>query len=115
VAHACNPNYSRSRDQEDHRLKPAQANSLRNPISKILHKNRTGGLAQGEGPEFKSQCHKKLHNGLHRKKLSFVQMFNERLIFSHATVQVRTFKAYISSSQVYYLLFFIAVLGGDTL
>jgi hypothetical protein len=27
VAHAYNPNYSESRDQEDHGLKPAQANS----------------------------------------------------------------------------------------
>jgi hypothetical protein len=26
---------------------------------KILHKNRAGGVAQGEGPEFKSQYHKK--------------------------------------------------------
>jgi hypothetical protein len=26
---------------------------------KTLHKNRTGGVAQGEGPEFKPQFHKK--------------------------------------------------------
>jgi hypothetical protein len=30
----CNPSYSGSRDQEDHGSKPAQANSLTNPISK---------------------------------------------------------------------------------
>jgi hypothetical protein len=31
------------------------------PISKTLHKNKTGGVAQGEGPEFKSQyCKKKI-------------------------------------------------------
>jgi hypothetical protein len=32
---------------------------------KILHKNRAGGVAQGGGPEFKLQYHKK-----ERKKLS---------------------------------------------
>jgi hypothetical protein len=32
VAHACNPSYSGGRDQED--SKPAQANSLQDPISK---------------------------------------------------------------------------------
>jgi hypothetical protein len=26
---------------------------------KTLHKNRAGGVAQGEGPEFKPQYHKK--------------------------------------------------------
>jgi hypothetical protein len=40
VAHAYNPNYSGSRDQEDCRLKPAQANSstrpyLEKPFTKI--------------------------------------------------------------------------------
>jgi hypothetical protein len=35
VAHACNPSYSGGRDQEDHSSKLAQANSLRDPISKI--------------------------------------------------------------------------------
>jgi hypothetical protein len=34
VAHACNPSYSGGRDQEDHGLKPAWENSLRDPISK---------------------------------------------------------------------------------
>jgi hypothetical protein len=34
VAHACNPSYSGSRDQEDHGLKPARADSSRDPISK---------------------------------------------------------------------------------
>jgi hypothetical protein len=33
VVHACNPNYSRGRDQEDPGSKPAQANSSRDPIS----------------------------------------------------------------------------------
>jgi hypothetical protein len=34
VAHACNPSYSGGRDQEDHGLKPAKANSLQDPIVK---------------------------------------------------------------------------------
>jgi hypothetical protein len=37
VVHACNPSYSRGRDQEDCGLKPAQANSLRDPVSKKAH------------------------------------------------------------------------------
>jgi hypothetical protein len=32
---ACNPNYSGGRDYEDQGVEPAQANSLRNLISKI--------------------------------------------------------------------------------
>jgi hypothetical protein len=34
VALTCNPSYSGGRDQEDHDLKPAQVNSLRDPILK---------------------------------------------------------------------------------
>jgi hypothetical protein len=33
VAHACNPSYSGGSDQEDHGLKPAQANSSRDSTS----------------------------------------------------------------------------------
>jgi hypothetical protein len=33
VAHVCNPSYSGGRDQEDYGSNPAQANSLRDPIS----------------------------------------------------------------------------------
>jgi hypothetical protein len=36
VAHACNPNYSGGRDQEDHSLKPAHANSSWDPVLKKL-------------------------------------------------------------------------------
>jgi hypothetical protein len=36
VAHACNPSYSGGRDQGDRGLKPAQANSSGDPVSKIL-------------------------------------------------------------------------------
>jgi hypothetical protein len=62
VGHACNPGYSGGRDLEDCGLKPAQANSLRDPISKKphhAHKKRAGGVAQGVGPEFKPQTAKK--------------------------------------------------------
>jgi hypothetical protein len=34
-------------------LKPAQANSLQDPILKISNTKRAGGVAQGVGPEFK--------------------------------------------------------------
>jgi hypothetical protein len=54
-AHAYNPSYSGGRDQEDRSLKPAQANSSRNLILKNPSQKRAGGLAQGEGPEFKPQ------------------------------------------------------------
>jgi hypothetical protein len=37
VAHACNPTYCGGRDQEDRGLKPIQANSFKDPISKILN------------------------------------------------------------------------------
>jgi hypothetical protein len=45
VAHACNPNYSGGRDQEVLGLKPAQANSFRDPILKIPITKRAGGVA----------------------------------------------------------------------
>jgi hypothetical protein len=35
VAHACNPSYSRVRDQEDRGSKPTQAKSSQDPISKM--------------------------------------------------------------------------------
>jgi hypothetical protein len=34
VSHACNPSYSRGKDQEDFCYKPEWANSLQDPISK---------------------------------------------------------------------------------
>jgi hypothetical protein len=37
VAHACNPNYSGGRGQEDRDLRPAGANSSRDPILKKNH------------------------------------------------------------------------------
>jgi hypothetical protein len=62
VAHTCNPSYSGGRDQEDHVLKPAQANSCKTLSWKTLHKNRAGGVTQGEGPEFKPQYCKTKQN-----------------------------------------------------
>jgi hypothetical protein len=48
VAHACNPNYSGGRDQEDLGSKPAQANSSRDPILKnpITNKGLVGGSSR---------------------------------------------------------------------
>jgi hypothetical protein len=59
VAHACNSSYSGGRDQEDHGLKPAQANSSQDLITKKPSQKRASGVAQGVGPEFKPQYHKK--------------------------------------------------------
>jgi hypothetical protein len=53
VAHACDPSYSRGRDQEDLSSKPGWANSSQ----KIPLQRRAGGVAQGVGPEFKPQYH----------------------------------------------------------
>jgi hypothetical protein len=56
VAHIYNPSYLGGRDQEDHGLKPAQANSSMRPyLKKTLHNKRAGGVAQGVGLEFKPQ------------------------------------------------------------
>jgi hypothetical protein len=59
VAHAYNPSYSGGRHQEDRGSKPAWGNSLRDSILKNPSQKRAGGMAQGVGPEFKSQYHKK--------------------------------------------------------
>jgi hypothetical protein len=56
VVHTCNPSFCGGRDQEDRGSKPTGANSLRDPISKKNpSEKRTGGVAQGIGPEFKPQ------------------------------------------------------------
>jgi hypothetical protein len=60
VAHTCNCSYSGGRDQEDCGSKPAQANSLRDPISKKKpSQKRAGGVTKGVGTELKSQYQKK--------------------------------------------------------
>jgi hypothetical protein len=53
MAHACNPNYSGGRDQEDCGSKPALANSSRDPILEKPITKKGCEVAQGEGPEFK--------------------------------------------------------------
>jgi hypothetical protein len=63
VAHTYNPSFSGGRDQEDHSSKPTQTNSLQDPTwKKNTSQKRTGGVAQGVGPEFKLQYHKKRKN-----------------------------------------------------
>jgi hypothetical protein len=70
VAHARNSSYSGGRDQEDHSLKPAWANSSGDPNFKIPNTKRAGGVAQSVGPEFKPQyCQKK------KKKKLFLLYF----------------------------------------
>jgi hypothetical protein len=46
LANACNPSYSRSRDQEECGSKPAWKNSLGDTVWKIPHKSRAGGMGQ---------------------------------------------------------------------
>jgi hypothetical protein len=48
MAHACNPNYSGSRDQEDQGLKSAQADGSQGPSSKKkkTNPNTKTGLAE---------------------------------------------------------------------
>jgi hypothetical protein len=54
------PVYSGGRDQEDHGLKPAQQTVHETLSYKTLHKRYSaGGVAQGDGPEFKPQYCKK--------------------------------------------------------
>jgi hypothetical protein len=60
VAHACNPSNSRGRD-------PGQIFLETLYLEKPYHKNRTGGVAQSKGPEFKPQYHKKA-----KKKIFFL-------------------------------------------
>jgi hypothetical protein len=61
VAHTYTLSYLGGRDQEDRGSKPAQANSSWDLISKNPSQKRAGRLAQGEGPEFKPQYHKKIN------------------------------------------------------
>jgi hypothetical protein len=45
MAHVCDPSYLGGRDREDHGLRPAWANSLQDPISKITRAKWTRGVA----------------------------------------------------------------------
>jgi hypothetical protein len=46
MAHVCDPSYLGGRDREDHGLRPAWANSLQDPISKITRAKWTRDLVQ---------------------------------------------------------------------
>jgi hypothetical protein len=71
MAHTYNPSYSGGRDQEACSLKPAWASSLRDPIlKKKPSQKRAGGMAQGEGPEFKLSVSKTKQN--RKKWLNFL-------------------------------------------
>jgi hypothetical protein len=60
VTHTCNPSYSGGRDQEVCSSKPGQEIVHETLSLKTLHKNGTGGVAQGEDPEYKPQyCKRK--------------------------------------------------------
>jgi hypothetical protein len=50
-----NPSCSGGRDQEDCSSKPAQPNSSQDPVLKKHNTKKSGGMAQGESPEFKLQ------------------------------------------------------------
>jgi hypothetical protein len=53
VAHTCNPSYSEGREQEDHSSKAAMGNSSRVLILSKAITKKSGGVAQGVGPEIK--------------------------------------------------------------
>jgi hypothetical protein len=60
--HACNPNYSGGRDQEDCGLEPPQANSSQDPIAKNKKKAITKkGWWSDSSPEFKPQYQKQVY------------------------------------------------------
>jgi hypothetical protein len=60
VAHACNPSYSRGNRLEGSRFKASRGKQFTRPyLEKNHHKKGAGGVAQGVGPEFKPQYHKK--------------------------------------------------------
>jgi hypothetical protein len=62
VAHACNPSYSGSRDQEDR----GSGQIVRETLSqKNLHKNRVAGMTQGEALRSRPSTEKKRKKEIH--------------------------------------------------
>jgi hypothetical protein len=64
VAHTCNPSYSGGRDQEDHSLKPSQANNLWDAISKnssqkigVAEWLKVKALSSSPSIAIKKNCH----------------------------------------------------------
>jgi hypothetical protein len=56
VVHACNPSYSKGRDQEICGSKPILDKLFKRPyLEKNPSQERAGGVAQGVDPEFKTQ------------------------------------------------------------
>jgi hypothetical protein len=55
VAHACNPSSLGGSDQEDWGLSQPRQIVLQALSQKYPSQKRVGGVAQGEGPEFKLQ------------------------------------------------------------
>jgi hypothetical protein len=55
MVHTCNPSYWGGRDQEDCSLSQPGQIVHKTLSRKTLHQKRAGGVAQGEGPEFKPQ------------------------------------------------------------
>jgi hypothetical protein len=86
VAHAYNPSYSGVTDQEDRGLKPAQANSSRDPISKKLSTKKRWWRGQGVGPEIKPQFCKET-SPPQRKPQQKPSLFSKERIFgtNHCT------------------------------
>jgi hypothetical protein len=78
MVHTYNPSYSGGRDQ-DCGSKLAWANSLPDPIlKKNPSQKRAGGVAQGEGPEFKPQSAKR------KRKRKEIIMDGHRLVYKTA-------------------------------
>jgi hypothetical protein len=69
----CNPSYSGGKDQEDHGLKPAWANSSSETLPpKNPSQKRAGRVAQGVSPEFKPQYCKKKKKKKSTEKVPFL-------------------------------------------
>jgi hypothetical protein len=68
--------YSGGRDQEDHGLKPAQANSSARPYLKKPFTKMAGAVAQGVDPEFKPQQKNqtKTKSAFEKKELPLVML-----------------------------------------
>jgi hypothetical protein len=79
VAHACNPSYSGSKDQEDQGLNPTWANTSRDPILKnsitktgLMEWLKVKALNSRPSPTIENkQTNKQTHNYKHTKQVIF--------------------------------------------
>jgi hypothetical protein len=76
---------------------------LRDPISKTLHKNRTGIVAQGEGPKFKPRT---------TKKKKFLKRVNP-LFEAHNVVEILSDKKPSDAQRSGELRFYFVPVGPD--